>query len=477
MKFSTITLLGAATIATAQHHHHHRHNHARHGSPVEERAAAVVETVAGPVVTVYELNGKKITADDVNKGLKDGKYVLIGEKITSVKPSSTTTTKAAPTPPEQGAKLFEKPKSKSTTTTTTTIPPPPPPTTTTEAPPPPPPSTTAEPEPTQAPEPSGGNGIDSDFSLVSGKISCSEFPSSYGPIAVDWLNHGGWTGLQRVPGFNLGADSAVSYIAGGIDGDNCSPGSFCSYACPAGYQKSQWPEAQGAKGESVGGLFCNSDGKLELSRPKETRLCIPGVGGVKVVNKLGTNAAVCRTDYPGDESETVPMNTQPGQEYELCAPDQMTYYKWQGSTTSAQYYVNNAGVPLNRACDWGHAGADEGNWAPINIGASRGSDGNTYLSILPNAPTNPDAKLNFNIIIKGDISGDCAFKDGNYWSKGAISPTGCTVSIAIKMVPNHANIIPGWRCCWQTSIFRILLRDNKFLITSSSEHSSSRTPR
>ena len=444
MKFSTITILGAATVAAAaQHHHQHRHNHARHGSPVEQRAPAVVETVVGPVVTVYELNGKKITADDVNAGLKDGKYVLIGDKITSVQPPSSSTTKAATTAPEQGIKLFEKPKSKETTSTTTSSPPPPPkPTTTKEAPPPPPPppSPTATPEPTEAPAPSGGNGIDSDFSLVSGKIPCSEFPSSYGPIVVDWVGHGGWTGIQHVPGFNFGSDSAVSYIVGGVDGNGCTAGSFCSYACPAGYQKSQWPKAQGAKAESIGGLYCNKDGMLELSRPSETRLCIPGVGGIKVVNKLGTNAAVCRTDYPGDESETVPMNTQPGQTYELCNPDQNTYYRWQDAPTSAQYYVNNAGVPLNKACDWGHAGADEGNWAPINIGASRGADGNTYLSILPNAPTNPNAKLNFNIQIKGDISGDCAWKDGNYWSNGAIAPTGCTASLLRYHYQIHANV-------------------------------------
>lgn len=424
MKFSTITLLGAATVAAAQHHNHHRH-HARHGSPLDARAPAVVETVVGPVVTVYELNGEKVSWDEVNQGLKDGKYVLVGEKITSVKsaPPSTTTTKAKPTP-EQGAKLYEKPKSKSTTTTTTT-PPPPPSTTTTQAPPPPTTTTSAAPEPTQQEETPGGNGVDSEF--PSGKISCDKFPSDYGPIKVDWTNKGGWTGIQNVPGFNFGIDSVISYISGG---SGCTPGSFCSYACPAGYQKSQWPAAQGSTAQSIGGLYCNKDGMLELSRPDEKKLCISGVGGIKVVNKLGSNAAVCRTDYPGDESETVPMNTTPGGEYELCNPDQSTYYQWQGAATSAQYYINNAGVPVNEACEWGVAGSNKGNWAPVNAGVGRGKDGVTYISLFPNAPTNPDGKLNFNIKITGDVNGDCEYKNGNYYSNGNVASTGCTVGVA-----------------------------------------------
>ena len=75
---------------------------------------------------------------------------------------------------------------------------------------------------------------------------------------------------------------------------------MCSYACPAGYQKSQWPEAQGASAQSVGGLMCGTDGKLHLTNPGlSKKLCIEGTGLVNVQNNLNKNAAICRTDYPG----------------------------------------------------------------------------------------------------------------------------------------------------------------------------------
>ena len=75
---------------------------------------------------------------------------------------------------------------------------------------------------------------------------------------------------------------------------------MCSYACPPGYQKSQWPAEQGSTGQSVGGLFCNENNKLVKTNPDLSKtLCIKGTGAVKVVNKLSTNAAFCRTDYPG----------------------------------------------------------------------------------------------------------------------------------------------------------------------------------
>ena len=433
MKLTSITIVGAATLAVAQGHNAHRHVHpARNASPVEKRAAKVVE-VEGPTVTVYELNGEQVNWGDVEAGLKGGKYVLVGEKISSVKPSPTTTSKApkpTTTTAEQAAKFFEKvvTTTQKPTTTTTTTPPPPPTTTTTttEA----PPTTTSAAPTSDDSAPSGGEGVDSEF--PSGKVKCSEFPSSYGAIYLDWLNHGGWSGIQRVPGFNFGSDSSISHIDTAIDGESCTPGSFCSYACPAGYQKSQWPAAQGATAQSIGGLYCNKDGYLELSRPEDKTICIPGVGGIKIKSKLSQNAAVCRTDYPGTESETIPLNTQPGGEYELCNPDQNKYYQWQGAPTSAQYYINNAGVPLNEACDWGVAGSNKGNWAPVNMGVGRGGDGVTYISLFPNAPTNPDGKLNFNIEVKGDVSGSCGYKNGNYVSGGSVSSTGCTVSPIAK---------------------------------------------
>lgn len=443
MKFSSITILGAATLAVAQRNAHQHRHAARHASPVEARANVVVE-VEGPVVTIYELNGKKVDWEDVDSGLKGGKYVLVGDKISSVKTTTAkkTTTAAPSSTTEVAAKFFEKASSsKPTTTTTTTTTPPPTTTTTTQA---PPPTTTTAPK-TDSSAPSQGQGVDSEF--PSGKVKCSDFPSSYGAIYIEYLKHGGWTGIQRVPGFNFRGDSSISHIDTAIDGEGCTNNSFCSYACPAGYQKSQWPNAQGATAQSIGGLYCNNDGYLELSRDSDKKLCIAGVGGIKVKNTLGQNAAVCRTDYPGTESETIPLNTQPGGEYELCNPDQNKYYQWQGAPTSAQYYVNNAGVPVNEACDWGVAGSNKGNWAPVNLGVGRGGDGNTYISLFPNWPTNDKSvKLNFNIAIKGDISGNCGYKDGNYVSNGNVVETGCTVSVV-----QNQFLIPSLTICRSVS--------------------------
>jgi hypothetical protein len=68
-----------------------------------------------------------------------------------------------------------------------------------------------------------------------------------------------------------------------------------------------------------------------------------------------------------------------------------------------------------------------GNWAPVNVGVGKTAFG-TFLSIFPNAPTNPDGKLDFTITITGDVSGKCEYKGGQYYNNGVVSPTGCTVS-------------------------------------------------
>lgn len=422
MKFSQVALLGAATVAAAQHHKHlHRHVQ-RRGSPVAGRDVTTT-VVDAPVVTVYKLNGQDVPWDEVEQGLEDGKYVIVSDSAApsssvkvageffqaSKKPTTTTTSTTTTT------------TSSTTTTTTTTS------TTTTST----TTSTTTTSTTTAAPSPSAnvsssGNGVNSEF--PSGSIDCSDFPSAYGPIEVPYLGLGNWIGIQEVPDYSPGA-SAISLINTGVaGGSGCTANSFCSYACPPGYQKSQWPSAQGSTGQSVGGLYCNSNGKLELSRPEETHLCTPGVGNVDVTNELSQNVAICRTDYPGTEGETVPLNTQPGQTYPLTNPDASQYYIWDNLPTSAQYYINPAGVSVNDACQWGTAGSNEGNWAPVNMGVGKGLTGETFISLFQNAPTNTDGKLNFNINITGGISGSCSYSNGVYYSNGSPSSSGCTVS-------------------------------------------------
>ena len=202
---------------------------------------------------------------------------------------------------------------------------------------------------------------------------------------------------------------------------------MCSYACPPGYQKTQWPAEQGATGQSVGGLWCNDDGFLELTRPEYPKICEQGAGGVYVRNELSSSAAVCRTDYPGNEAMTIPVATSPGGTYPLTNPDSATYYKWQGKATTAQYYVNNAGVAVEDACVWTSSKfpSSAGNWAPTNIGVGKSEAGETYISIFPNLPTST-AVLDFDIEIVGDISGTCWLKKGQYSGNN-----GCTVSFSL----------------------------------------------
>ncbi|KAK2069664.1 hypothetical protein P8C59_004221 [Phyllachora maydis] len=205
------------------------------------------------------------------------------------------------------------------------------------------------------------------------------------------------------------------------------PFSFCSYACPPGYQKTQWPESsQGFHGESLGGCWCNLRGYLELTRPSHPRLCEPGAGGVYVQNKLPSNSAVCRTDYPGTENMVIPLDTQPGQTYPLTSVDASTYFVWQGKTTSAQYYVNPKGVAVSDACLWTSPTnpTSAGNWAPVNIGVGMDSAGVTYISIFPNTPTS-SATLDFNIEITGDVSSPCYLRNGIY----AGGSNGCTTAM------------------------------------------------
>jgi len=220
---------------------------------------------------------------------------------------------------------------------------------------------------------------------------------------------------------------SIAEIHTAVD-EGCQENSFCSYACPPGYQKSQWPSAQGNTGQSIGGLYCNSNGMLELSRPSYKTICQKGAGGVSVKNKLSKNVAVCRTDYPGSESETVPLDCAGGATLPVTNPIAKEYYEWEGAATSAQYYINPSGASVSDACKWGEAGSNMGNWAPVNMGVGT-TDFGTFLSIFPNHPTNMDGTLDFNIEITGDVTGKCEYKNKQFYTNGLPTPTGCTAGV------------------------------------------------
>lgn len=404
----------AVTGAVAQHQHQHAHLH-------PARAAAVTETVPGPMVTVYELDGKVISYDAVQAGLKNGIYVLVGNVISSVSVPPPTTVAPPPAP--------ETPSSAAVFLQSSTIVPVP---TTTAAPPPPPPSSVVAPVSSSVPSSGGAGDVNADF--PSGTIPCSTFPSAYGAVPVNGLGMMGWIGIQNTPNYAPGAD-AISYIETAISGSGCTENSFCSYACPPGYQKSQWPSAQGNTGQSIGGLYCNTDGMLELARDSVSQICIPGIPGIQVTNNIGSNVAFCRTDYPGTESETVPLDTQPGTTLAVSCPDSADYYEWNNLPTTAQWYINPAGVSVDDACQWGSSAENYGNWAPINMGCGKDASGNTFLSLFPNTPTTTNTYLSFSVQITGSgVSGDCSYSGGTFYQDGSELSTGCTVSSALHLI-------------------------------------------
>ncbi|KAF2858205.1 glycoside hydrolase family 132 protein [Piedraia hortae CBS 480.64] len=275
-----------------------------------------------------------------------------------------------------------------------------------------------------------------DVEFPDGELDCSHFPSDYGAVAVDWLGLGGWTGIQS-PGISSGGGygnirTVSSDACSGSD--CCSEGKYCSYACPPGYQKSQWPSTQGSTGQSVGGIQCKG-GKLRLTNSDlSTKLCMPGASEVEILveNRMSQNVAICRTDYPGTESETVPLNAKAGTTSKLTCPDADKYYVWEGGYTSAQYYVNPAGVDVSDGCQWGSSANPWGNFAPLNLGVGY-SRGSAWLSIFQNLPTTT-ASLDFTIEVIGDgVNGKCKYSNGEYCSGDNYDDcsriTGCTVGL------------------------------------------------
>ncbi|KAL4967640.1 SUN family protein UTH1 [Aspergillus stella-maris] len=403
-------MAAGSLAAAAQHQHGHRHLH---------NNKREVVTVDGPTVVEYMLNGEVVTAEDVCQGITDGTLAWADGQPASdpCATSTSTTTTEAYTPTVAPAKFIETEASTSSSTSTTTSTTISIPTSTASS------TTQAAATSSASSSSSSSSGVGLDKSFPDGEIDCGTFPSEYGAISLDYLDLGGWSGIQYVS--FLG--EVISDIVTAVTGDSCTSGAMCSYACPPGYQKSQWPATQGSTGQSVGGLQCKL-GKLYLTNPDlSDKLCIEGVGGVKAENTLGQHVAVCRTDYPGTESETIPVSLNSGETKDLACPNGATYYKWEGKTTSAQYYVNPAGVSQEEGCQWGDGSKPVGNFAPINLGV--GENNGKWLSIFQNSPTTTE-KLDFNIKIVGDnLSGSCKYENGEFISDTGSNDSGCTVEV------------------------------------------------
>lgn len=279
------------------------------------------------------------------------------------------------------------------------------------------------------PSTGGSGGVTGDLGAFSGPseqfqdgtIDCSSFPSGQGVVALNQLGFGGWSGIYH-PG---------STATGG----NCEEGAYCSYACQSGMSKTQWPDEQPANGVSVGGLLCKG-GKLYRSNTQSDYLCEWGTQSAVVTSSLSQEVAICRTDYPGTENMVIPTVVEAGSSgVPLAVVNQDAYYTWMGKPTSAQYYVNNAGVSYQDGCLWGTSSGDVGNWAPLNFGAGS-AGGISYLSIIPN-PNNKNA-ANFNVEIiatnGASVNSKCVYENGKY--NGGDS-NGCTVAVTGGVAAFH----------------------------------------
>ena len=309
-----VSLAGATPIVAAKPApHKHGHNH------IDKRHVNVVD-VPGPTVVAYELNGQLIDQSEVCAGIEAGTLkwadgtdtppecssgtepmpartqgpsmsisptALITANIrSSAEPNITPVSTPLPQSVNEDVKILARASSNSNLLqptdatyklyqSTPTI------------------SQSAA--STTSGDMIAGQGLN--FEFPDGEIDCTIFPSEYGPIRIEWAGLDGWSGIQYV---TISGDQVTHIDTAIPGGDGCRPGAMCSYACPPGYQKSQWPSQQGATGQSVGGLSCRANGKLALTNPELSKyLCIKGTGAVTVQNKLSNNAAICRTDYPG----------------------------------------------------------------------------------------------------------------------------------------------------------------------------------
>jgi hypothetical protein len=318
---ATLTAVVAVTVAKPRPHAH------RHAHEVIKRGARPETVVYAPVaietVIKYILDGHGISAEDVRLGLANGtlEWGPDGNLSTSAKVIvALATLPPSPAPslqPENKPKPNEgypKPEQKPQPTQDQPKP--------DEK-----PSSEAAPKPSDpAPAPQvdislktaaqlvdkDGHCASCDIEFPNDKIPCTEFPYGYGAMPIQQEGLGGWSGIQD-PGYRGadGFDDIRTVVSGSCsDGSCCTPGTWCSYGCPNPYLKLSFPKKQGRTGQSVGGLFCNNKGNLEMADGSIGKtLCGTGSSSmtVKVDNRLSKSVSICRTDYPGNCTIVVPL--------------------------------------------------------------------------------------------------------------------------------------------------------------------------
>ena len=333
MRISHIATIAAVASVTAAKPRHYVHRHAHEAAKRDARADNVVYAPAAiETVTKYVLDGHDISEEEVRQGLTNGtlEWGSDGNLSSSVKvnlavatpaPSPSPAAEAKPQPAEEKPKLDvkpaavedkpqEQPAEKPVESPAERLAEKP-----VEKP-------ADEVAPKAAPNTSPSSQVDTtlktaaqlvdkdghcascDIEFPNGQIPCSEFPYGYGAMPIQHEGLGGWSGIQD-PGYRGGdgyGDIRTVVSGSCRDGSCCTPGTFCSYGCANPYLKLSFPKKQGVTGQSVGGLYCNDNGMLEMADGSLGKtLCGPSSKSmtVKVQNKLKKFVSICRTDYPG----------------------------------------------------------------------------------------------------------------------------------------------------------------------------------
>ncbi|KAF1945903.1 SUN-domain-containing protein [Clathrospora elynae] len=455
LQYVSLAALAAVTAATPHHMHRHAHGVAKR----DDEDGLVYAPAVTQTKIVYWLDDHSISEKEARQGIANGTLTWGDDGNLS---TSTTGPSALPTPAPTSKQHSHVAGATSEPDPTHQKPAPeapePAPEQPEESAPPvatpssdPAPSPSPDASPAQQPDTSSnawadmvdknGHCAECDKEFPNGKISCTKFPYGYGALPLSNEGLGGWSGIQD-PLYRGadGFDDITTVVKDSCsDGTCCTAGSFCSYGCPNPYLKASFPSKQGRTGQSVGGLYCNKNGYLEMADGKiANTLCVQGSKqmSVKVQNNLSKSVSFCRTDYPGTESMTFPVTVGPGETGFLANPDQNEYFFWEGLKTSAQYYVNKQGVPENEACTWGKEMQGKGNWSPTVFGTSF-DDGPMQqgFSSLKQNELCKNERLGYDITFTGDsVVSPCRYKSStNQYCQGdACSDDmdrGCTAAI------------------------------------------------
>lgn len=300
MKLLVIATLAVATVPALAQPQHHAHRHLRRSLAQREPVEAAVY-LPGPIEThvVYELDGHPISEDEVRQGLQNGTLIWGDDGNLSTSNAIPLATSPPEPVPVKQPEPTQAPQIIAESSSVVVAPSPSAQPVSEPSSAPPPPSS-----PSDLPVDNNGPCADCDKEFPNDKYSCDAFPTGYGAVPLSNEGLGGWIGIQD-PQYRQadGMDNIMTVPMGSCsDGTCCTPGRYCSYGCPNPYLKLSFPKLQGKTKQSVGGLYCNENGRLEMADGSLGKtLCGKGSEHmtVKIQNKLSQPVSICRTDYPG----------------------------------------------------------------------------------------------------------------------------------------------------------------------------------